>query len=94
MKYGVLAQEYAREFDQKWLRGGVSSAEPLLGSADIQSLADIGNSFEVVRQMRWTVFTLRHVLQLAAIMLLPILPLTLTMFSLQDLLESVLRIMF
>jgi hypothetical protein len=45
-EYGTLAQTYARGFDTKWLRGGASSNEQLMGSADIQSLADMGNSFE------------------------------------------------
>ena len=51
-EYGHLARRYVGEFDDKWLRGGASRDEPLIGSADIQSLADLGNSFEVVRGMR------------------------------------------
>ena len=51
-EYGTLAQRYVREFDDKWLRGGVAAAEPLVGSADIQSLADLGNSFQIVQSMR------------------------------------------
>ena len=53
------------EYDRKWLRGGAPPDEPLLGSADIQSLADLGNSFDVVKEMRWVPFTLSTVLQLA-----------------------------
>src|SRR5262249_39119461 len=45
-EYGLLAERYVRAFDSKWLRGGAPPDEPLLGSADIQSLADLGNSFE------------------------------------------------
>ena len=65
-EYGTLAQRYVREFDGKWLRGGAPADEPLIGSADIQSLADLGNSFEVVRGMRWVPFTAQTVLQLAS----------------------------
>ena len=36
----------------KWLRAARPPDEPLIGSADIQSLADLGNSFEVVQAMR------------------------------------------
>ena len=43
-EYGVLAQRYVREFDTKWVRGGRDPHEPLMGSADIQSLADLANS--------------------------------------------------
>ena len=51
-EYGTLAEQYVREFDAKWLRGGAPADEALVGSGDIQSLADLGNSFEVVRTMR------------------------------------------
>jgi len=51
-EYGTLAERYVREFDGKWLRGGAPADEPFVGSGDIQSLADLGNSFEVVQGMR------------------------------------------
>ena len=86
-EYGTLAQRYVREYDDKWLRGGAPPDEPLVGSADIQSLADLGNSFEVVKEMRLAPFTLATVLQLAVTTLLPVLPLMLTMISLEELLE-------
>jgi hypothetical protein len=91
-EYGVLAQKYAREFDQKWLRGTAPVEEPLLGSADIQSLADMGNSFEVVQEMRSVVFAIPDVLRLGVISVLPILPLVLTMFSPQELLAQLLKL--
>ena len=92
--YGALAQRYVREFDDKWVHRGAKSDEPLLGSGDIQSLADLGNSFEVVRGMRFVAFTWQTVLQLAAATLLPTVPLTLTMFSLQELLERLFKLFF
>jgi hypothetical protein len=93
-EYGTLAQRYVREFDDKWLRGGAPADEPLVGSADIQSLADLGNSFEVVRSMRVVPFTRDTVLQLAVITLLPVLPLLLTMVSLEELLQQLLKVVF
>ncbi len=63
---GTLAQRYVREFDAKWLRGGAPVEESLVGSADLQSLADLGNSFEVVRTMRLAPVTKEAILQLAA----------------------------
>jgi hypothetical protein len=93
-EYGVLAQRYGREFDAKWLRGGAPDGEPLVGSADIQSLADLGNVVEVVRGMRLAPFTLQTAVQLAVTTLLPVLPLTLTMISLEELLERLLKIAF
>jgi len=93
-EYGALAQRYVREFDGKWLRGGAPADEPLIGAADIQSLADLGNSFEVVNGMRWVPFAGQTVLQLAITTLLPVLPLMLTMISLEELLNQLLKVVF
>ena len=93
-EYGTLAQRYVREFDAKWLRGGAPADEPLVGSGDIQSLADLGNSLEVVRTMRIAPFTKEAVLQLAAATLAPIVPLTLTMMPLEELLKKLFGILF
>ena len=93
-EYGTLAKRYTDEFDHKWLRGGAPAGEPLIGSADIQSLADLGNSFEVIKDMRLAPFNLQTVLQLAVITLLPVLPLTLTMISLEELIDRLLKIVF
>ena len=93
-EYGNLAQRYAREFDHKWLRGGTPADEALLGSGDIQSLADLGNSYAVVQEMRLLPFGLQTVLQLAVTTLLPVGPLLLTMIPLEDLLERLLKMVF
>ena len=93
-EYGTLAQRYVREFDNKWVRGGAPAGEPLVGSADIQSLADLGNSYEVVRGMRFVPFTLQVVVQLAVTTLVPVVPLTLTMISLEQLLAQLLKVVF
>jgi hypothetical protein len=92
-EYGVLAQRYVREFDFKWLHGGAPPNEPLMGSADIQSLADMGNSYTVVKEMRSVVFTSRALAQMAVITLLPVAPLLLTMIPLEDLLMRLLKVM-
>ena len=89
-----MAQDYAREFNRKWLHGGAPADEPLVGSADIQSLADLGNSFEVVKGMRLVPFTLQTVVQLAVVTVVPVIPLMLTMISLEQLLERLLVIIF
>ena len=93
-EYGTLAQRYVREFDGKWLRGGAPADEPLVGSGDIQSLADLGNSLEVVRTMRILPVTKEALLQLAAASLAPIMPLALTMMPLEELLKRLFGILF
>lgn len=87
IRYGRLAERYVREFDAKWLDGGAPADEALVGSADIQSLADLNNSYEVVRTMLLAPMTNRAVLRLAVATLIPIVPLILTMFPLNELLE-------
>ena len=62
-------------------------AEVLVGSSDIQSLAEIGNSFEVVRTMGIAPVTKEAIFRLAAATLAPIVPLVLTMLSLEELLK-------
>jgi hypothetical protein len=93
-EYGTLAERYVREFDAKWLRGGAAPDEPLVGSGDIQSLADLGNSFEVVRTTRIAPFTKETIIQLAAATVAPIAPLLLTMMPLEELLKKLLGILF
>jgi hypothetical protein len=87
-EYGTLAERYVRVFDAKWLRGGANSDEPLIGSADIQSLADLSNSFEVVRSMRPVPVTTESFIVLAAATLAPIVALILTMMPLEDFLKA------
>ena len=93
-EYGTLAERYVREFDAKWLRGGAPADEALVGSGDIQSLADLGNSFEVVRSMRIAPVTRDAIVQLAAATLLPLVPLLLTVMPLEELLKRLLGIVF
>ena len=88
LEYGALAENYVRDFDHKWLRGGAQSSEPLLGCADIQSLADMGNSFAVVRTMRLAPIGRDAVLELAACVLVPIIPLLLTVMPVEDLVKK------
>jgi hypothetical protein len=93
-EYGTLAERYVREFDAKWLRGGAPADEPFVGSADIQSLADLGNSYEVVRTMRFAPITKDAILRLAAAALVPMVPLLLTMMPLEELLKILLGVVF
>jgi hypothetical protein len=93
-EYGTLAERYVREFDAKWLHGGAPAEEPLVGSADIQSLADLGNSYEVVRTMSIAPVTKQAVLRLATATLLPIAPLLLTLMSLEELLKKLASLLF
>jgi hypothetical protein len=93
-EYGTMAQRYVREFDTKWLRGGASVDESLVGSGDIQSLADLSNSYEIIQSMRIVPVTKDTILRLAAATLAPLVPLGLTMMPLEELLNKLFGILF
>ena len=93
-EYGALAQRYVRDFDAKWVRGTGGGAEPLLGSGDIQSLADLGNSYAIIQEIRVVPVTKQAMLQLAGATLAPIVPLLLTLMPLEDLLRKLLGMVF
>ena len=93
-EYGTLAQGYVRDFDTKWVRGAHGADEPMLGSGDIQSLADLGNSFAVIQDMRIVPVTRQAMVQLAAATLAPIVPLLLTLMPLEELLKKLFGILF
>lgn len=85
-EYGRIATAYVRGFDAKWLRGGAPPGEPLLGSADIQSLNDLAGSFDVIRRMRLVPFGPGLVLILVAATLAPMVPLLFLALPLEELL--------
>jgi hypothetical protein len=93
-EYGLLVTRYNRQFHEKWIEGKVSIAEPLLGSADIQSLADLGNGFEYLRGMKVMPFSLRAIIQLAVVTSLPCLPLIFLVVPIQQILGLLSKVVF
>ena len=93
VEYGGLALRYAAEFDRKWLRGGAPPGEELLGSGDIQSLADMGGSFERIEQMRPVPFGLKDVTALVACCLVPMVPVLATVMPLEEVAKIVLKVL-
>ena len=91
-EYGRLADRYVREFRGKWLDPRTYTDEALIGSADIQSLADLGNAYGVVEGMRLAPISYVAVLRLAAMTLIPVAPLLLTMVPLNELVLKVFSI--
>ncbi|HEY1867859.1 MAG TPA: hypothetical protein VGG70_06140 [Candidatus Cybelea sp.] len=86
--YGALATRYGREFDEKWVHGHASSDEPFIGSADIQSLADMGNSYAVIADMRSLPVTPQMLVGFGVATLLPVAPLLLTLMPLSAILKK------
>ena len=94
LEYGALAERYVRGFDAKWLRGGAPADEELIGSADIQSQADLGTSYDVVRSMRIAPLSIQAIVPLVLATVIPIVPLMLTMIPLNELLKKLFGIVF
>ncbi len=90
--YGVLACRYVQQFDGKWIKGGASKDEELLGSGDIQSLADLGNNFEVITETRLLPLGLKDLAKLAVVTAAPLLPLALSVISLDELAQKIIKI--
>jgi len=94
LEYGALANEYTQAFDEKWIRKQGSEGELLLGSADVQSLADLGNSFGFVRGMRTFPLDLNGVIPVIMATAIPMLPLALTVYPFDELVLKILGFLF
>jgi len=71
-----------------------SADDELLGTSDIQSLADLGNSYALVRDMRPVPFDMQDIVRLAAVTAVPLLPLGLIIFSFEQMLTQILKTLF
>jgi hypothetical protein len=92
--YSLVAQRYVDSFEQRWVLEDPAPPEEVLGAADIQSLADLGNSYAMVREMRSVPFGLEDITRLAAATAAPLVPLLLTVFSLEELITRIIKVVF
>jgi hypothetical protein len=89
-EYGILGSRYVDGFRRKWLSTHAHTRESLVGSADIQSLADLANAYEVIRDMYLVPITRNTVVRLAVLIIIPLLPLLLTMVPLEKIVDRAL----
>ena len=87
-RYMGMASRYVEAFDRKWIKGENPSAEPLIGTPDMQSLADLNNSVNVVREMRWIPMGNRLLVSLGTAVIVPLLPLLLLKYPVAELAEK------
>jgi hypothetical protein len=87
-EYGVLAARYTSEFHEKWIEGAAPAGEPLLGSSDIQSLADLANSYTVVGEMKPVPFGRDTIIQVAGAAIIPLLPLVLSIVPADEIVKK------
>ena len=87
-EYGILGARYVEGFRRKWLSTQPHTRESPIGSADIQSLADLGNAYQVIRDMYLVPITRNTVIRLGVLTILPLLPLVLTMVPLEHIVDQ------
>lgn len=93
LRYGTLATEYTSSFQRKWVDAPRPREEELLGTGDIQSLADLGNSFSFIEKMGPLPVGPRTPLIFAVACLIPMVPLLLTMMPLGEILKMLFKVM-
>jgi len=86
--YMEFASNYVSDFDGKWLAPGSGRGELLLGTPDLQSLADLSNSMNVVRNMRVVPVNLGLLRDFVIVALLPLLPLLLLKYPIAELAQK------
>ena len=91
--YSALAVLHNRLFDDKWVRGVHGKDEVPLGAPEISSLADLAGASDVLYRMRPVPFDPRDALALGLAALIPMTPLTLTMFPAQKILDLVWKVL-
>ncbi|MGH7304209.1 MAG: hypothetical protein ACRELZ_13020 [Candidatus Rokuibacteriota bacterium] len=87
-EYGILAARYTTEFHEKWIQATAPAGEQLVGSADIQSLADLANSYDVVGEMKPVPFGRDTIVQVVGAAAIPLLPLALTVVPAEEILRK------
>jgi len=89
--YGALATRYVSDFEKKWLGADAAAHETLLGTPDLQSLADLSNSVNVVRNMRLIPVSRQTLVAFAVAALAPMLPLLLLSYSVDMLAKNLFK---
>jgi hypothetical protein len=90
---GLLSSRYVDGFRRKCIKDSNGQYRSLLGSPDIQSLADLRSVFDTVSNMRLLPFSARTVARLAIIVSAPLAPLTLTMVPLGSMLDGIIKLL-
>jgi hypothetical protein len=90
-EYARLGNRYNEAFDRKWVHFAEPPAEPLLGTADIQSLADLDNSYAAVQQMSIAPITKILVVQFAVLAGAPLIPIVIYATPAPEIVKAILK---
>jgi hypothetical protein len=93
IEYGALVTKHNQLFQAKWVSHVSDRGDNLLGNPDASSLADLGSSFSVVRQMRLVPITKPTLITLAVAAALPMLPVVLIATPTGELVRIVMKML-
>ncbi len=89
--YGAVASQYVDHFYLKWIGTPHYEKKSLIGSPDIQSLADLSHSFNVVRETYLIPVGWNQLIRLIIVIICPLLPLVFTMIPLEQIIERLVK---
>lgn len=92
--YGKFSSRYVQAFDNRMVQGEVPIDDALSHSHEIQGLADLANSYQVVEKMQIIPITRNDIIMLVVITIAPISPLVLTLMPLSELIKIVSGVLF
>jgi hypothetical protein len=93
-EFGLLANSYVREFDQKWFPSEGAGPDDLLGNSDLQSLAALASTQSVISAMRPVPFTATLAIELALAAVAPLLPVLVVVLPLEPVVDRLIRVVF
>jgi len=91
LRYGTLASRYTLLFDKKWVQTAEVTDQRILGTEDLQSLGSLGDSYDMIRRMKVVPVELSDIIALILPMVIPALPLILTVIPLKVILRQLFR---
>ena len=93
-EYGALVTHHDQLFEAKWIDGQRAPGEEILGNPDASSLADLGTSFGVVREMSYIPIDKPTLIGLTVAALLPMIPVIVFATPVNDLMRLIVKTLF
>jgi hypothetical protein len=91
LEYGTLADQYTKDFHEKWIEGNRDTNEVLVGSGDISSLADLCNSFDVMKSMQPVIIGKSTIIAFVVATMVPFAPLILFVYPFEELISRLVK---
>jgi hypothetical protein len=93
LDYGALVTSHNQSFATKWIDQHAAQGDELLGDPDASSLIDLGNSFQVVQEMKPVPINKSTLLTLIGAAALPMVPLVILVTPADELVRAVVKML-